>query len=99
MKAGDLDGDDGHRLSVAKMTVENFVAQAIRLYQQKPGEANASARFGSLSRIPVNAGEACYKSQVAISVSWPLFLIPGSCKPFTTTLHSSPGSNLLNPFN
>ncbi len=37
-------GPDG--LSVAKKTVENFVARAIRLYEQAPGEAFASARLG-----------------------------------------------------
>ena len=37
-------GPDG--LSVAKKTVENFVARAIRLYEQEPGEACASSRFG-----------------------------------------------------
>ncbi len=37
-------GPDG--LSVAKKTIENFVARAIRLYEQEPGEACASARFG-----------------------------------------------------
>ncbi len=33
-------------LSVAKKTIENFVARAIRLYEQEPGEALASARLG-----------------------------------------------------
>ena len=33
-------------LSVAKKTVENFVARAIRLYEQEPGEACASSRLG-----------------------------------------------------
>ena len=37
-------GPDG--LSVATKTVENFVARAIRLYEQEPGEACASARLG-----------------------------------------------------
>ncbi len=37
-------GPDG--LSVAKKTVQNFVARAIRLYEQDPGEALASARLG-----------------------------------------------------
>ncbi len=37
-------GRDG--LSVAKNTIENFVARAIRLYEQEPGEAFASIRFG-----------------------------------------------------
>ena len=37
-------GLDG--LSVAKKTVENFVARAIRLYEQEPGEACASSRLG-----------------------------------------------------
>ncbi len=31
---------------MAKKTVENFVAHAIRLYEQEPGEACASARLG-----------------------------------------------------
>ena len=31
---------------MAKKTIENFVARAIRLYEQEPGEARASARFG-----------------------------------------------------
>ncbi len=34
------------RLSVAAKTIENFVARAIRLYEQEPGEAFASARLG-----------------------------------------------------
>ena len=33
-------------LSVAKATIERFVERAIRLYEQEPGEACASARFG-----------------------------------------------------
>jgi len=37
-------GPDG--LSVAKKTVENFVERALRLYEQEPGEALASARLG-----------------------------------------------------
>ncbi len=37
-------GRDG--LSVTKNTVENFVARATRLYEQEPGEACASSRFG-----------------------------------------------------
>ena len=37
-------------LSVAKKTVENFVALAIRLYEQEPGEADASSRLGLYSR-------------------------------------------------
>ncbi len=37
-------GPDG--LSVAKKTIENFAARAIRLYEQEPGEACASARLG-----------------------------------------------------
>ncbi len=34
------------RLSLAAKTIENFVARAIRLYEQEPGEACASSRFG-----------------------------------------------------
>ncbi len=37
-------GPDG--LCLAKKTVENFVARAIRLYEQEPGEVLASARLG-----------------------------------------------------
>ena len=33
-------------LSVVKKTVENFVARAIRLYEQEPGMAFASTRLG-----------------------------------------------------
>ena len=41
-------GQEG--LSVAKTTIENFVERAIRLYEQEPGEACASARLGSYVR-------------------------------------------------
>ena len=34
------------RLSLAAKTIEQFVARAIRLYEQEPGEADASSRFG-----------------------------------------------------
>ncbi len=34
------------QLSVAQKTTEQFVARAIRLYEQEPGEALASARLG-----------------------------------------------------
>ncbi len=34
------------RLSVAKRTVENFVARAIRLYEREPEEVLASSRLG-----------------------------------------------------
>ncbi len=37
-------GPDG--LCVAAKTTERFVARAIRLYEQEPGEACASSRFG-----------------------------------------------------
>ena len=33
------------QLSVAQKTMEQFVARAVRLYEQEPGEANASANF------------------------------------------------------
>ena len=33
-------------LSLAKKTVENFIARAIRLYEQEPGEGFASSRIG-----------------------------------------------------
>jgi hypothetical protein len=32
--------------SVARKTAENFLARALRLYEQEPGEALASARLG-----------------------------------------------------
>ncbi len=35
---------------MAKTTIENFVEPAIRLYEQEPGEACASARLGSYVR-------------------------------------------------
>ena len=38
------------RTLVAKKTVENFVTRAIRLDEQEPGEAEASARLGSYVR-------------------------------------------------
>ena len=34
-------------VQVAKATMRKFVARAIRLYEQEPGEACASARFGA----------------------------------------------------
>ncbi len=34
------------QLSVAGKTIERFVARAIRLYEQEPGEACVSSRFG-----------------------------------------------------
>ena len=37
-------GPDG--LSVAKKTVENFIARTIRLYEQEPGQDLTSSRFG-----------------------------------------------------
>ncbi len=37
-------------ITVAKKTIENFVARGIRLYEQEPGEASASARLGSYVR-------------------------------------------------
>ena len=33
-------------LTVAKATIEKFVERATRLYEQEPGEADASARLG-----------------------------------------------------
>jgi len=38
-------------LSIAQKTVENFVARAIRLYEQEPGGACASPRFGPKSLV------------------------------------------------
>ncbi len=35
-----------HLLFVAKKTIEQFIARAIRLYEQEPGEACASTRLG-----------------------------------------------------
>ena len=34
------------RLSVTEKSIENFVARAIRLYEQEPGEPSGSSRFG-----------------------------------------------------
>ncbi len=34
------------QLSLAQKTMERFVARAVRLYEQEPGEAFASTRFG-----------------------------------------------------
>ena len=34
------------RLSVAAKTIENFVARALRLYEQEPGEPSDSSRLG-----------------------------------------------------
>ncbi len=36
--------------TVAAKTIEQFVARAVRLYEQEPGEALASARLGSYVR-------------------------------------------------
>jgi hypothetical protein len=38
-------GSDG--LALAAKTIERLVARAIRLHEQEPGEADASARLGS----------------------------------------------------
>ena len=35
-----------NRLSVAAKTIENFVARALRLYEQEPGEPLDSSRLG-----------------------------------------------------
>ncbi len=45
-------------LSVAKKTIENFVARAIRLYEQEPEEAGASSRVGAYVRRWVRWAEA-----------------------------------------
>ena len=37
-------------LTLAKKTIERFVERAIRLYEQEPGEACATSRFGSYLR-------------------------------------------------
>ncbi len=48
---------------MAKKTVENVVARAIRLYEQEPGEACASSRLGLYVRRWVRSGScgACLK--------------------------------------
>ncbi len=52
-------------LTVAKATIEKFLERAARLYEQEPGEAEASARFGLYVRrwvrwagawLPMNSG-------------------------------------------
>ena len=37
---------DKFKAALAKKTIEHFVARAIRLYEQEPGEALPSARLG-----------------------------------------------------
>ena len=37
-------------LILAAKTIEQFIAGAIRLYEQEPGEVSASSRFGSYVR-------------------------------------------------
>ncbi len=44
MRIGYHFGPEG--LTLAAKTIERFVARAIRLYEQEPGEALASARLG-----------------------------------------------------
>ncbi len=51
--------------TVAAKTIEQFVARAIRLYEQEPGEADASARFGLYVRRWVRwAGAAVTEMKV-----------------------------------
>ena len=45
-------------LAVAEETVARFVARTIRLYEQEPGEACASSRFGLYVRRWVRWAEA-----------------------------------------
>ncbi len=56
-------------LARAARTIENFVARAIRLYEQEPGEVFASVRLGSYVRRWVSwtgAGpRPCSKSRPA----------------------------------
>ena len=47
-----------NKLSLAPRTIELFVARAIRLFEQEPGEADASARFGLYVRRWVRWAEA-----------------------------------------
>ncbi len=48
------------QLSAAKQTIERFVARAIRLYEQEPGEAFAASRFEDYVRRWVrSAGRGC----------------------------------------
>jgi len=46
------------RLSVAAKTIENFVARALRLYEQEPGEPLDSSRLGAYVRRWVRWAEA-----------------------------------------
>ncbi len=55
-------GPDG--LSVAKKNVENFVARAIRLYEQEPGEALASAQVGLYVRRWVRWADAGVPNEI-----------------------------------
>ncbi len=50
-------GTDG--FTVAAKTIEHFVARAIRLYEQEPGEADASARLGSCVPIQTKKPSSC----------------------------------------
>ncbi len=43
---------------MARKTIENFVARAIRIYEQEPGEANGSSRLGVYVRRSVRWARA-----------------------------------------
>ncbi len=68
-------GPDG--LSVAKKTIENFVARAIRLYEQEPGEAFTSARLGLYVRRWVRWAGAGVPNKIT---EWGDYLMAGPGK-------------------
>ena len=60
-------GPDG--ISVAKKTVENFVARAIWLYEQERREPFGSPRFGSYVRRWIGWAAAGFEGQAYVTVS------------------------------
>ncbi len=56
------------QLSVAQKTTEQFVARAIRLYEQEPGEAFASSRFGEYLRRWVRWARAAVPESAEMGV-------------------------------
>ncbi len=71
-------------LTLAAKTIEQFVARAVRLYEQEPGEAVASARLGLYARrwvVWFQAGltEGIRKFGVCIGPS--ISYLPGPCPP------------------
>ena len=68
------------QLSVAQKTMEQFVARAIRLYEQEPGDACVSTRFGLYVRRWVrwaNAGlsGSSMEQKVRVNRHWDIVTI------------------------